>query len=127
MVYKEDSNLTFEELLEKDKSFSTHPRNLQHLAILMYQVKNGLAPARVQEIFKLNYENKLCRFFEAGFPLCHTVTPCRRKICATPKKKIILSYPSSSLHLKHLINFCSNFLHNTIANMYVHVFVTCTY
>jgi retron-type reverse transcriptase len=54
VVYKDDSNLTFEQLLEKDKSFSTHHRNLQHLAILMYQVKNNLAPAPVQEIFRLN-------------------------------------------------------------------------
>ena len=57
VVYK-DSNLTFEELLEKDNSFTTHHRNLQHLAILMYKVKNNLAPLPVQEIFKINSSDK---------------------------------------------------------------------
>ena len=57
VVYK-DSNLTFEELLEKDNSFTTHQRNLQHLAILMYKVKNNLAPAPVQEIFRGNLSDR---------------------------------------------------------------------
>ena len=58
VVYKDDKNLTFEELLEKDKSFTTHHRNLQHLAILMYKVKNNLAPAPVQEIFQVNVSER---------------------------------------------------------------------
>ena len=51
VVYKNDNKLTFEELLKKDKSFSVHDRNLQKLAMVMYQVKNGLCPTPVQEIF----------------------------------------------------------------------------
>ena len=57
VVYK-DKNLTFEELLEKDNSYNTHHRNLQHLAILMYKVKNNLVPTPVQEIFKINQSDR---------------------------------------------------------------------
>ena len=53
VVYKDD-NLTFEQLLEKDNSFTNHDRNLQNLAILMYKVKNNLCPAPIKEIFKVN-------------------------------------------------------------------------
>ena len=39
----------------KENSFTTHHRNLQHLAILMYKVKNNLAPLPVQEIFRVYF------------------------------------------------------------------------
>ena len=51
VVYKND-NLTFQQLLEKDKSFTIHERNLQKLAIEMYKVKHKMSPLPVQEIFK---------------------------------------------------------------------------
>ena len=50
VVYKDD-NLTFEQLLEKDDSFTIHERNLQKLALLMYKVKHKLCPAPIQDIF----------------------------------------------------------------------------
>ena len=53
VVYK-DENCTFEELLEKDNSFTVHERNLQKLALLMFKVKHNLCPKPVQEIFKQN-------------------------------------------------------------------------
>ena len=43
LVYK-DSNATFQELLDKDKTVTTHHKNLQKLAIEMYKVKNGVSP-----------------------------------------------------------------------------------
>ena len=49
-VYKNKS-LTFSELLEKDKSFTIHERNLQKLATEMYKVKNDLCPKPFQELF----------------------------------------------------------------------------
>ena len=50
VVYK-NSNLTFEQLLENDKSFTIHERNLQKLAIEMYKVRHNLCPKPFQELF----------------------------------------------------------------------------
>ena len=66
VVYKNDDDLTFEELLVKDNSFSVHDRNLQKLAELMYKVKNGLCPLPVQNIFTLNDSNLALRNKEHG-------------------------------------------------------------
>ena len=49
-----NSELTFEQLLDTNNSFTIHDRNLQKLALLMYKVKNKLCPKPVQEIFKQN-------------------------------------------------------------------------
>ena len=57
VVYK-DHVSTFEELLEKDKSFTIHNRNLQKLALLMFKVKHNLCPKPVQDIFKMNENGK---------------------------------------------------------------------
>ena len=51
LVYKND-NLTFQQLLEKDKSMTIHERNLQKLAIEMYKADQNLSPLPVQELFK---------------------------------------------------------------------------
>ena len=64
VVYKNDQ-MTFEELLEKDKSYTIHERNLQKLAVEMYKAKHKLSPLPVQELFKqrdevYNFRNKRC-------------------------------------------------------------------
>ena len=50
VVYKNNS-LTFKQLLEINKSFTIHERNLQKLPTEMYKVKHNLCPKPFQEIF----------------------------------------------------------------------------
>ena len=42
---------SFEELLQKDGSVTTHHRNLQTLATEMFKVSNGMAPSFMKEVF----------------------------------------------------------------------------
>ena len=55
-VVYDDHDSTFEELLEKDKSFTIHNRDLQKLALLMFKVKHNLYPKPIQDIFKMKKE-----------------------------------------------------------------------
>ena len=50
LVYN-DENLSFQELLDLDKSVTVHHRNLQKLAIEMYKIKNSLSPIPMMAIF----------------------------------------------------------------------------
>ena len=43
--------MTFEELLQKDRSFTIHHRNLQKLATEMYKIKNNYSPVMMKSIF----------------------------------------------------------------------------
>ena len=42
---------SYEEVLEKDESFSIHPKNIQSRAIEMFQIKHGQFPEIVSDIF----------------------------------------------------------------------------
>ena len=53
LVYK-DYTSSFDDLLAKDNSFEIHQRNLQRLAIEIFKVKKGIAPAIMNNIFKFN-------------------------------------------------------------------------
>ena len=53
IVYS-DYKSTFHELLNKDSSFSVHQRNIQTLAIEIYNHIHGLSRAIMGEVFKIN-------------------------------------------------------------------------
>ena len=51
IVYK-NNVLSFEELLELDKSFKIHHRNIQSLAIELFKIKNNLSVSIMNDIFQ---------------------------------------------------------------------------
>ena len=77
-MYKDD-DLIFQQLLEKDNSFTVHERNIQKLGILMYQVKHKLCPKPVQEIFIQNSNAPTLRSSD-GNDLGHWVLPKVRTV-----------------------------------------------
>ena len=46
-----DTNLSFDELLRKDGSFTIHERNIQRLATEMFKIKNNMAPKFLNNVF----------------------------------------------------------------------------
>ena len=50
MIYQ-DNITSFEELLEKDRSFTVHQNNIKQLMIEMYKVVHGLASDVMKDIF----------------------------------------------------------------------------
>ena len=50
VAYK-DHKSSFEQLLEKDHSYTIHEKNLQRLATEIYKIKNNLAPTFMNDIF----------------------------------------------------------------------------
>ena len=51
LVYKDKTNLSFDDLLKKDKSVSIHQGNPQILATEIYKVRNDLEPEIMKDIF----------------------------------------------------------------------------
>ena len=74
IIYKDKSS-TFKELLEKYNSVSIHYRNIQALAIEMYEAANGMYPEIMNEIFQLTEKShyNLRYTSEFIFPLIHSV------------------------------------------------------
>ena len=52
IVYSDQSS-TFEELPERDKTFSIHHKNVQSLYIEVYNFLNGLSPDMINSMFHL--------------------------------------------------------------------------
>ena len=67
-----DYNSSFNELLDKDGSFTIHQRNVQSLAIEIYKYLHGLSPAILSEVFKVNetvpYDLRMCNKLYARNP-----------------------------------------------------------
>ena len=51
LVYKNETNLSFDDLLKKDKSVSIHQRNLQIVATEIYKARNDVVPETMKDIF----------------------------------------------------------------------------
>ena len=59
IVYNDDTS-SFNSLLERDKSFTVHERNIQTLAIEMFKVVNGLSPEIMKSVFPLKSNTMYC-------------------------------------------------------------------
>ena len=57
IVYSDHSS-TFEELLERDKTFSIHHKNIQSLAIEIYKFVNGLSSEIMNIVSNLKENNR---------------------------------------------------------------------
>ena len=57
IVYSDQSPM-FEELLERDRTFSIHHKNIQSLAIEIYKFVNGLSPEIMNNMFNLKENNR---------------------------------------------------------------------
>ena len=51
LVYKNETFLSFDELLKRDKSVSIHQKNLQILATEIYKIENDLGPKIIKDTF----------------------------------------------------------------------------
>ena len=63
IVYNDDQS-SFDELLNRDSSFTIHERNVQTLAIEIFKIINGLSPEIMNQVFPLKKSN----VFSSSFP-----------------------------------------------------------
>ena len=72
IVYKDFSSI-FEQLLQQDRYFTIHERNVQVLAIELYKIINGISPDIMKQVIPL----KDCNIYSSRFPVksrnLHTV------------------------------------------------------
>ena len=64
LIYPNQHQLTFKELLEKNKTVSIHQRNLQTLATEIYKAKNKISPEVINSLFE--FPNKNCNLRNAS-------------------------------------------------------------
>ena len=57
LIYPNQHQLTFKEILEKNKTASTHQKNLQTLATKIYKAKNKISPEVVNSLFEFTNKN----------------------------------------------------------------------
>ena len=57
LIYPNQHQLTFKELLEKNKTVSIHQRNLQTLVTEIYKAKNKISPEVVNLLFEFTNKN----------------------------------------------------------------------
>ena len=57
LIYPNQHQLTFKELLEKNKTVSIRQRNLQTLATKIYKAKDKISPEVVNSLFEFTNEN----------------------------------------------------------------------
>ena len=72
LIYPNQHQLTFKELLEKNKTVSIYQRNLQTLANEIYKAKNKISPEVINSLFKFtnrNYNHRNSSIFEGALKL----------------------------------------------------------
>ena len=62
--------MSFAELLEKDNSVTIHQKNLQVLATEIFELKNGLVPEIMKEVFEMQ---------NAAYNFCSEATHFKRE------------------------------------------------
>ena len=65
-IVDRDNVSTFDELLQKDNSVRVHHRNIQFLAIEMFEVELGIAPSFMNDIFQKRLVSKECPYVHSG-------------------------------------------------------------
>ena len=58
-IYPSDSKLTFKESLNKNKTVSIHQKNLQVLAIEIFQAELNISPEILKELFSLKTQERM--------------------------------------------------------------------